>query len=45
MSNRNLIKAQNAASGGNITNADYLDDRYAAMKPEYNQMLRMISIE
>ena len=34
-----------ATSGGVLTDADWLDDHYAAMQPEYEQMLRRVGLQ
>lgn len=36
--------ADHSTSGGAMTDADYLDDHYAAMRPEYEQMLRRVGL-
>ena len=41
----NPIDIHKATSGGNMTDADYLDDHYVAMQPEYEHMLRLVGIE
>ncbi len=45
MSKNIPVQAHNATSGGSMTNADYLDDHYAALQPEYERMLRMVGIK
>ncbi len=45
MSDGNPTDTHKATSGGNMTDANYLDDHYAAMQPEYEYMLRMVGIE
>ena len=44
MSNDHSVDTHQATSGGHMTDANYLDDHYAAMQPEYEHMLRSVGI-
>lgn len=44
MSEKVAVSTDHATSGGELTSADYLDDHYAAMQPEYEQMLRRVGL-
>ena len=41
----NPIDVHKATSGGNMTDADYLDDHHVAMQPEYRRYVTLVGIE
>ena len=45
MSKSEPVMDHNATSGGHMSDANYLDDHFEAMRPEYEQMVRMAGIE